>query len=429
VKETIDVLKNTDVISNENVYSLKRYIVKKYPDCGYKRQTEIFADSVHRILNRNLKPFKEAERDNIKAKVLINAVNKKEFSINAYEIFRQCMIVNNGEKEYCRNMEDWLNSQKNINVDSFTFNTFIEKVWQEQGNNVDETINNAASAIDSDIKNADMADDSLHSSLNAVNKLGSEKFINASSDGEVLTDGVQEGVYKKEISLVQIFVYGCSLFTLKVKYFIKNVIKSFLLEGKYRRRIAIYSFAAFILVFLGTYGIKLIYESHQKTVPADNEVISNGDMGIIDGLSDEFKYTVIDKESLRRWLSSKNSILSDDRYLNPIIEASKEYNVNSLLLIAIAGQEQAFVPRDVKNAEKIANNPFNVFGSWQAYNTNISDSARIAAETIVYSSNGRPVNEDELRWINKRYAQDPNWWLGVTKIFYQIKKDILAKSE
>jgi hypothetical protein len=98
-------------------------------------------------------------------------------------------------------------------------------------------------------------------------------------------------------------------------------------------------------------------------------------------------------------------------------------------LFAITGQEQQFVPRTGRNAIKIANNPFNVYHSWYEYNTNVSNSAKIAASTIINLSKGRPESVNPLCWINLRggiggYAEDANWWIGVSKIFKEIKSRI-----
>lgn len=139
-------------------------------------------------------------------------------------------------------------------------------------------------------------------------------------------------------------------------------------------------------------------------------------------LPEELSFTEVNKDSLRDYLIKRNSILAEDKYLNAIIEVSREKNVNALLLFAITGQEQSYVPKSVPNAERIANNPFNVYHSWMEYNTNIEDSARIAANTIINLSNGRPATIHPIKWINRNYAEDKNWWIGVSKNFAVLKK-------
>jgi hypothetical protein len=135
----------------------------------------------------------------------------------------------------------------------------------------------------------------------------------------------------------------------------------------------------------------------------------------------------IDTSVLRKWLANKNSLLADEPYFSAIINAGKANDVNPLLLFAITGQEQSFVPRNQKNAARIANNPFNVYGSWIQYNTNINDSADIAAKTIVAIGRRRPTAIDEIQWVNRKYAHDKNWWAGVRKIFNKMRNEIHNK--
>lgn len=141
-------------------------------------------------------------------------------------------------------------------------------------------------------------------------------------------------------------------------------------------------------------------------------------------IPDFFMYKDIDKNKLKEYLNSRDSILTDEPYFSTIIETSKKYNLNPIILFSITGQEQGFVPRDNKYGKEIANNPFNVFGSWIKYNTNIKDSSEIAAKTITNSLKERPLFMDPFIWINRRYAEDDKWWIGVSKIYSHIENII-----
>ncbi|WP_067928379.1 murein hydrolase activator EnvC family protein [Alicyclobacillus shizuokensis] len=109
-----------------------------------------------------------------------------------------------------------------------------------------------------------------------------------------------------------------------------------------------------------------------------------------------------------------------------ICAAARRYDVNPALLIAITGQEQAFVPPG-PDADLIRNNPFNVFYSWQVYNTTLTDAANIAADTVRHKlSVPPPKGEDAILWINDPrnpwgiYATDPHWAFGVKRFFNDI---------
>ena len=111
-------------------------------------------------------------------------------------------------------------------------------------------------------------------------------------------------------------------------------------------------------------------------------------------LPQSLKYTDIQMEELTAYLQSRSSMLAKPRYMGAIVAAAKKYNVHPLLLFAITGQEQGFVPKDHKHAVQMANNPFNVHYSWESYNTSIEESSMIAAKTVVNLSKNRPSGAD-----------------------------------
>jgi hypothetical protein len=138
------------------------------------------------------------------------------------------------------------------------------------------------------------------------------------------------------------------------------------------------------------------------------------------GMPDRLKYTDIDISALKSYLKSRDSMLAEEPYFGAIVKAAKVHNVHPLLLFAITGQEQSFVPKSGKNAKKIANNPFNVFHSWQEYNTTIHKSADIAARTIARRADKRPEGYEPFAWLNESYAEDPLWKNGVRQIFNKM---------
>lgn len=154
------------------------------------------------------------------------------------------------------------------------------------------------------------------------------------------------------------------------------------------------------------------------------------DIDVPNVLPNDLKFIDFDVSKLKAFLNSKNSILADEPYISTIIDVAKEKDVNALFLFAITGQEQAYVPRSDMNAYIIANNPFNVNHSWYEYNTGIRDSCTIAANTIINLSSDRPASVNVVMWINLRggsggYAEDPNWWIGVSRNFEQIQKAVM----
>ena len=166
---------------------------------------------------------------------------------------------------------------------------------------------------------------------------------------------------------------------------------------------------------------KLIYKMNPTTILSETSyTIRIKEVESDVQLPNEFKFRDISKKSLNHYLEKKNSILTNDEYLDIILKVAEEKQINPILLIAIIGQEQGFVPQNHRQALRIINNPFNVFGSWIEYNTNLEDSTYIATETLIKRLSKLPPNTDPFIWINKTYAEDTNWWKGVKYFFYQL---------
>lgn len=139
------------------------------------------------------------------------------------------------------------------------------------------------------------------------------------------------------------------------------------------------------------------------------------------GYPSYLSFEPVNKERLQGYLKRKNSLLADEPYFSTIIEICAVEDVHPALLFAITGQEQGFVKRGSENAALIVNNPFNVYHSWVEYNTDLKDSAKIAAKTIRASLKERPKGENAFKWLNKTYAEDDNWWKGTENIFMSIE--------
>jgi hypothetical protein len=132
-------------------------------------------------------------------------------------------------------------------------------------------------------------------------------------------------------------------------------------------------------------------------------------------------------DDVLKFLREKDSMMAEKRYLDVLDAAGKKHNVDPILLLAITGQEQAFVPGKWADAEEMLKNPFNVYGSWQVYAPGFSQSVDIAARTVNKLSSGCPTWMNPIQWIdspdnpNCRYAEDTEWWKGVEYFYTQLK--------
>lgn len=138
------------------------------------------------------------------------------------------------------------------------------------------------------------------------------------------------------------------------------------------------------------------------------------------GMPEWLRYQEFDAAAVIAYLQGRDSLLADEPYFSAIVDSARQHDVHPLLLFAITGQEQGFVPKTAKQAKRIANNPFNVFHSWEEFNTNIGQSADIAARTVSRQGSKRPEGFEPFEWLNETYAEDPNWANGVRLIFAKL---------
>lgn len=186
--------------------------------------------------------------------------------------------------------------------------------------------------------------------------------------------------------------------------------------------------ASALLVFIVICGVSVtLYVDRLQSVPqpivrSDSPLIGTSlpKQEPITGMPEQLKYSSIDASALLKYLNGRNSLLAEEPYFGAIVDSAREHDVHPLLLFAITGQEQGFVPKSGKNAKLIANNPFNVGHSWMEYNTSIHKSAGIAAAFIAEMGVDRPEGHDPFVWFNKKYAEDQLWSKGVRKIFEQL---------
>lgn len=138
-------------------------------------------------------------------------------------------------------------------------------------------------------------------------------------------------------------------------------------------------------------------------------------------LQENLQYKEINEVALKAWLENKHSLLVTEPYFSTLMDTAKSFNINPLLLFSITGQEQGFVPSSHPYALQMANNPFNLYGSWEDYNTSIKEAAKIAARTIIRLGKDCPEGEDQIKWINQSYAADPNWHIGVSYFLNELE--------
>ncbi len=380
-------LEKQSILTPDHVLLLRQYIGLKYPNHGPKSQAMVFANAIHQILDRELSNFQYHIRQIIKRNLLQDLFSKEHFLLTAKDVFDGILDANTLLVQGFSAVTTWLSNRLN--------NVPKELLIQA----LDDHLNDYQKSF----QNPNNFSEQIHSSQDVHPVSSSE---------------LQNHDYSKVPSI--------------------NIRSSISILISYIQLAGIAAFIGFVLwIFTSGQGSSWMAKADEFVSgqialiarPVDNGATINTESNsesveLLTVPPLDIQYKTVNPLLLAEWLTRRESYLAKKSYIDAILLAAKENDVNPLVLVAIAGQEQGFVPINHPQAGKIANNPFNVFGSWQGYNTTISDSAHIAARTVNRLSKNCPKDVDPLLWINRSYAEDPNWWRGVRDILTQLENDI-----
>ncbi|WP_166241049.1 glucosaminidase domain-containing protein [Paenibacillus turpanensis] len=363
------------VLSGEEILRLKQYIEHKHQNSEPRRKALILADAVHRTVESRLPGFPDTVKKQIRHRLLEN--HKSVMAIRVDDVFRECLTLNLEQEELLTPFIAW------------TCSKFPSSLHEEE-----------------------------------VRRVIMNEFHGIAAEG---TQAQLDGIGALEQALAEALPKLAR--TENEPQEAAHPLKQTLLGSLTSYRPGMYIMGAALLLLLAL--LLMPPSAHQSTIPesvavktADPAIYAAEKSDALGGISNHIRYTAVDKSKLQLYLANKKSALAEEPYISAIIQAAEKHDLHPLLLFAITGQEQGFVPSGHKQAKQIANNPFNVFGSWERYSTTIEDSAHIAAKLIVKLSKDRPAGSDPIQWINHTYAEDPNWWKGVTWLFEDMKREV-----
>ncbi|MBC7960182.1 MAG: glucosaminidase domain-containing protein [Vallitaleaceae bacterium] len=383
-------------------------------------------------------------------------VSKKDvFTVNALEVFEACTYLDLQDAAYLDNLTSWINQNQSEPIpknEVLKLTTVLQEDRMGTRSDMFPSVEAQLLGNEKALRYYEALEENLIADFGANSKINSEmdSFVDSNMPSDeylevthagfthvkvsslILEETSDRSKWKKDDLLEQI-TDDLNELSLRLKAWLPT----FSL-GSMKKYPLIVS-ALLVVVF----GMALIVKWNIPEEKHSNSALPTHYLLELDASMDQFikgapiaitnhylieksiNYEEVNLEALKNWLIEKDSMLSEAPYFESIVNAAKAYNIHPLLMFAITGQEQAFVPKSNKNAASIANNPFNIYGSWEDYNTDIGDASIIAAKTVYNLSLGCPENMDIITWINRKYAEDPNWHIGVSNIFEQLKKEVL----
>ncbi|AWZ48518.1 hypothetical protein C3495_06670 [Clostridiaceae bacterium 14S0207] len=390
----LEDFKSTKVLNTEDFLRIKKYIDNKFSSLDNKAKADILCTTIHQILDK----FIIGEDSNLDSKVKQEVLRTNIFggqpTTYLYDVLitylKQCDFNKSNTIE---RLISWIKKYSKTSINEESFITFLyeeryinetqrEKLVQElvivqDKSEIVKGEDHKDNLTFKDVEEKHQNDEIAVTTIKKQNLIESKTIINKNNK--------KKHYIVTSIGIIVILIPSLYLGVKLINR--KNINEMSLINNEETKEVST------------VLGSKLKGKTFNPNVP------------------EYMKYKEIDKEKLRGYLKTRNSLLLEEPYFSSIICSAKEFNLNPIVLFSITGQEQGFVPKDQTEAKKIANNPFNVFHSWQEYNTDIKDSSEIAARTVFNICREMPKDENVFKWINNTYAEDKNWHKGVESFF------------
>ncbi|MFB9330419.1 hypothetical protein ACFFSY_31140 [Paenibacillus aurantiacus] len=367
-----------------DVRNIQHYVTRKYAGLPSERHAEIVTDAMQRIVMKQLPAYAEEERLILTGQLLDEVVTRQQIPVGAEHVFAACLRRDDTASEWVDILRAWAESRLQRTLDPQRFSQYIRQAKAQLSLTQD---------------GAELQPEQWRL-LEVETALWEERAAQDAMAGEGLDAAPTSGkrIYPdKPWSLQErprLYALLCAI-VLAASFIYGWIRLAPMLPQELQPPVAL-----------------------RPALPQPAPVPQTR----LNELPNELRYAAVDVDRLTAYLEAKNSLLAEAEYRDIILKAAEEFDIHPLLLFAITGQEQAFVPRSHKLAKKMINNPFNVFHSYEEYNTTLEDSARIASKTVNKWSKDRPEGTDAIKWVNRKYAEDPNWAKGVSSIFGAMKR-------
>jgi len=360
MNKSLEKLDNDKIITPEELRKIKFDLENKYRNVSEDDRAKLFSKKINNIVNQHLDGLNPRQRRNVRKRVVRRFALAPGNEITIKHLFDEVSAIHEHDNNELPVWTKWIELYYGDEVS-----------YAELGDYVTSS-NKPVS----------------HSAL-CLNQL--KKYL-----------GLVKGYLERKNTFLIITVLLSSFF---ISYFLLNSLTGW---NSY-----------YDISFMDYAEIKNSESDFDKQIKASVSATSTVTLG---GVPDSMKFKPLDYTLIANYLDKRNSMLTTGDYLDVLINTAIRHNINPIVLISIAGQEQGFIPKDGEYSSKIIKNPYNVFGSWKQYSTTFEDSTDIAARTVSNILSKRPVGVDPFIWLNETYAEDDKWHVGVQFFFDKLSE-------
>lgn len=388
MNELLYALRTYIILSIQDLTKIKTSISRQYAHLTDFERAEMLSLAVHNLLNKHLVGIESSQLESIKLQILTDTLAKHVYEITRYDIFESIFKQSLSDETKVSLAESWLAETVKILVPKWALQDYLSARMTPVKNTTSITPNTTV------LQNAFLK---LRWQINyeSFNRLLSRLFPRVA------------------IALMVLFaiIFALQFFTSINKN--SQAVTQLMIIQDYS---AYQGLSALDRVYLidhlsgsETDGV-ISLTLHKQVLP----------FGVRTHIS-RFSYEPFDYFKVKHYITgARNGLIGLPEHFNRVLHIAYLNNIDPLLLLAIIGQEQAFVQMDSNQSNLIINNPYNVYHSWSEYNTTLRDSTQIAINTIKNRLSNAPLSESPFSWLNIIYAEDPNWHNGVRLIYAHL---------
>ena len=395
MNELLYALRTYIILSIQDLTKIKTSISRQYAHLTDFERAEMLSLAVHTLLDKHLLGIESSQLESIKLQILTDTLARHVYEITRYDIFESIFKQPLSDETKLTLAESWLAETVKIPVPKWALEDYLSTRLTPLKNMTSITPKNSVFET-------------------TVSKMKWQ--INYESFNRFLSRIFPRVTVSLMVLFILIFVL--QFFTSINKN--SQISSKLILTQDYS---AYQGFSALDRVYLIDHisGSKtddsVMLTLHKQVLP----------FGVRTQIS-RFSYEPFDYFKVKHYIAgARNGLIGLPEHYNRVLHVAYLNNIDPLLLLAIIGQEQAFVQMDSNQSNTIINNPYNVYHSWSEYNTTLRDSTQIAINTIKNRLSNAPLNVSPFSWLNAIYAEDPNWHNGVRLIYAHL--DAIGRGE
>lgn len=397
-------LKSYIVLSLSDLTHIKETISRRYDHMTSSERAEILSMAVHNHLNKHLSGIDDTHKTSLKLSILSNTLAKHDYSITRLTIFDAIIDLNLDDVVKTELAENWLFESAHTSVPRKALENYLIQKRSVTGLETDFVNHTFDEGAQFNVEKDDIHSRSLDNKA---------PFF----DHTPSVDVKHFWALKKSrvVAILILFIIIATPSQFLFKSILQPSVEPIRLSSQLDAN-DYTGMSAMDRIYLID-GIDGYKENDQVNLTLEK---SRYPFGLIKK-TDSFRFANFDYYAVKNYISqTRKGMIGSSEQFNQIIHEAYLNDIDPLLLFAIIGQEQAFVPNTSTDSLKILNNPYNVYHSWAEYNTTLRDSTQIAINTIKNRLDKAPKSVSAFQWLNETYAEDKNWHNGVSLIYAHL---------